>query len=133
MKLIVAFSLLALSLGLMGCGSGPGDQVKAFVQAMEDGDADKLKALSPGISRGLPDEKLDGLVTQAAVDMKKLGGVESVTINDEAIDGDIAVVSYTINYGDGSTVEDEIELVKIDGDWVITVETEDKEASNDLG
>ena len=87
---------------LVGCGNGdnsnsptknapanaatPGEVIKQFAEAMEAGDAETLKALMPDIEAKLGNNAYV-LAARMADSAKAVGGVASVTIDDETIRG----------------------------------------------
>ena len=139
---LVLVALLAASLAMVGCGDGggtastgaaneiatPGEVVTQLAEAMEAGDADKIKELMPDV-----ETKLGGnLYTNAqrmATSAQAVGGVESVTIDDETIKGDKAVVTATLTNGDGTSSTNTFQLVKQDGKWIVTLD--DSEMQDD--
>lgn len=124
--------LAMLTLGLVGCGAGPGDRVKEFTYAMEEGDTETVKEICPGMAALLPGEKLDGMVKEASIDAKAKGGIESITIDEETINGDSATVKATVTWGNGDSETDEVKMAKVDGEWIMSMEDEDKESGNNM-
>lgn len=121
MKHLLTALVLTCSFALVGCGGGgntPGDAVKDLTYAMEAGDAEKVKELVPELSENLGDDKIETLVKQSAKEAEANGGVKSITIDKEEIDGDKATVTATMVDGNGNSETDEFELVKKDGKWV---------------
>lgn len=128
MTRLLLLALVSATLTLVGCGgSGPGDRVKEFHYAMEKGDADTVKEIAPPLAAMLSDEKIEEMVASAAEDAEKKGGIESITIDKETIDGDTAHVEATVTFGNGETEDGEFDLKKVDGEWVFVLDTEDKD------
>lgn len=125
--------MAVLMLVMVGCGAGPGDRVKEFTYAMEKGDTEKVKEVAPGIATIIPADKLDGMIKEAAADAAKKGGVESITIDEEKIEGDTATVKATLKWGNGETETDDFKLSKVDGDWIIVMDSEDKDSGSEDG
>lgn len=122
MKKLFTLLLMVGSLTLVGCGgSGPGATVEELAYAMEDGDAEKLKELMPELGENLGDSKIETMAKQTAKETKEKGGIESVTIDKEEIDGDTAKVTATMKMGDGTSETEDFELEKKDGKWVISL------------
>jgi hypothetical protein len=121
-RLLTIVLVLALA-GLISCGikeSTPGDTVKKMVEKMEKGDVSVSKLLAKDLAALLGDEKLKASVEEESSKMKEKGGVASVTIDEEVIEGDTAKVKYTITYGNGDTESENADLVKEEGAWKIT-------------
>lgn len=148
MKQLLMMLLLACSLTLIGCGGGedtnkdgggdgttnkpsatsasPGDAVEAFARAMEAGDAAKVKELMPALAALAGNDKLEASVKENAGKMKENGGLKSVTIDKEEIDGDDAKVTATLETGNGKKETDDFVLTKVNDQWVITLDNEGK-------
>lgn len=128
MNRLLAMLVMVGSLALVGCGGsgGPGDTVKDLMTAMEKGDAGKVKELAPGMKM-LGDDKLEGMVEQMKLEAKKKGGIKDIEIIEEKIDGDKATVKYKVTMGDGtSDGEDEMQLIKDEGKWIVDMGDEGK-------
>ncbi len=120
-RVLMIVLVLALA-GLISCGkrdAAPGDTVKKMVEKMEKGDLSVSKLLAKDLAALLGDEKLKAAVEEQSAEMKEKGGVTSVTIDEEVIEGDTAKVKYTIAYGNGDTESEKADLVKEEGDWKI--------------
>lgn len=123
MKYLSALLVLVCSFSLVGCGggSGPGDTVKDLAYAMEKGDTERVKEIVPGMQTMLGNDKLDGMIKEAAADIKQDGGIKSVTIDKEEINGDTAKVTATVESGNGEKDTEDFVLSKIDGKWIVTL------------
>lgn len=123
MKRLLALIVAACSLALAGCGGGgtPAEAVTELAYAMEDGDADKLKKLMPELGDYLSDSKIETLAKQMAQQAKAEGGIKSVRIEEETINGDTAIVKATMVKGNGNEDYEEFELTKVKGRWVISM------------
>lgn len=132
MKHLLATLLLVGSFALVGCGGGgssPGDAVKEMTYAMEAGDAEKVKELIPELGENLGDGKIDTMVKQAAKETEESGGIESIVIDKEEINGDTAKVTATMTSGNGDVETDDFDLKKVDGKWVVTMGEDMKNAA----
>ena len=133
MKNLLLLALVSTMLTLVGCGgSGPGDRVIEFNHAMADGDVDTVKEIAPFLSTMLSDDKLTEMIESAAKDAEDKGGIESVTIDEETITGETARVKATVTFGNGETETDEVDLKKVDGEWILVLDTEEKEDGPEL-
>ena len=131
MKHLFCVLILACTFALVGCGGGssPGDAVKELTYAMEAGDAEKVKELVPELGENLGDGKIDTMVKQAAKEAKEEGGIKSITIDKEEINGDTAKVTATMTNGNGKSETEDFDLKKVDGKWVLTMGDDMKNAA----
>ena len=127
MKHLVAIMLIC-SLGLVGCGGDtapppkpdtPGEVVEKFAFAMQAGDADQMKELCPDLADNLDDEQLDDLTRRLATNALSNGGISTITIEEETIDGDKASVTAKLTNGNGLTDTTGFQLKQQDDQWVI--------------
>ena len=130
MKHLLTALVLACSFALVGCGgssAGPGDTVIELNKAMEAGDAETVKKIVPGMAGMIGDDKLKAMMTEASAEAKKKGGIKTIEILKEEIDGDTAVVEHKVVWGNGDEDSDTTELVKNeDGNWIVSMEDMDK-------
>jgi len=119
MRKILAVLGLA-GLVIMACGGGggastPEDAVTGFFDAMKSGDIDAMMQYAPEAERGEITEEDREMFAAVA------GMMESMELNvvGSEIDGDEAVVTVEITFM-GETNEEEIDLMKENGSWVIT-------------
>lgn len=128
MKQLLTALVLLCSFALVGCGgsAGPGDAVKELNYAMEKGDLDTVKKIIPGLAGMMGDEKLKAMMTEASAEAKKKGGIKSVEILKEEINGDTATVEHKVTWGNGDEETETTELAKVDGQWIISMDDMDK-------
>lgn len=129
MKQLLTALVLLCSLALVGCGgsAGPGDAVKELNYAMEKGDLDTVKKIVPGLAGMMGDEKLKAMMTEASAEAKKKGGIKSIEIIKEEINGDVATVEHKVTWGNGDEETETSELTKTDkGQWIISMDDMDK-------
>ena len=122
--LSVFFSLIVLT----GCsGSGPAATVERFYRAVEAGD---VKAASELVSRSLVvmmgREKIEAALESQTVDIIRKGGIQSIEVLSEEVDGNVAEVNVRITYGNDETEEANADLTRLDGRWMLTPDPEDK-------
>ncbi|MEM9347183.1 MAG: DUF4878 domain-containing protein [Planctomycetota bacterium] len=124
MKQLLTTLLLVCSFTLIGCGgsgASPGDTVTEFARAMEAGDAEKMKELCPDLEKTLGSGMIDKMATQMKEEAEESGGIKSITIDKEEINGDTAKVTATVTNGNGDSKAEDFELEKVDGKWVIVM------------
>jgi hypothetical protein len=103
------FAVLLLTI-LVGCfGSSPSSAANSFMSALQDGNATKAKQYATTNS---------AVVLDMMVAMGKLPNVKSFKIVKELVDGNRAMVRYT---QDDSGQEQELNLVKVDGEWKVQI------------
>ncbi len=121
---VLSVMLLIAAFGFSSCGkkdSTPGDVVKSMVKKMEAGDKSVKNLMVDELAAMLGDEKLEAGLQEESAEMKEKGGVKSVTITEESIEGEEATVRYTVEYGNGDIDEEKADLIMEDGKWKITV------------
>jgi hypothetical protein len=96
-------------------GDSPAEVGRKAFKAVESGDRaalDKLTASSPKARRDM-----DGALGEGTSDIRSRGGIKSIVTKDERINGDRAVVSYDITWGNGTSRGWNLRLVKENGAW----------------
>jgi ABC-type glycerol-3-phosphate transport system substrate-binding protein len=122
---LLAALVLALALAVAGCGGSdesPEDVTESFYSALADEDAGEVCDLlsesaaesAAGGGDSCEDGFKDALETGAA--QAALGLADDIEVGDSEIDGDSATV--TVTSGDQ---EDEVPLVKEDGEWKVDI------------
>ncbi len=114
-------TIVLIALGLLsGCANnGPAKTVETFFRSIEKGDLDiAVDQLSIQITGTFGRDKLKVSLSEFSQDINAVGGIESIE-TDETINGNVAVVNYSITIGDGSTENGTMDLIKEDGDWKI--------------
>lgn len=114
---------LALVL-VSGCRpSGPAQTARAFYDNVAAGEIEAaIDLLSGQIVSQLGREKLRAGLREVARDIQEKGGLEEVEITEESVQGEIATVSVTVRFGDGSTESETMHLVREEGAWRIQPE-----------
>lgn len=125
MKMKLASLLCALGFWLLiGCGGGaggssPGDVVKKYTTAMIKGDmATALTCIDPA-KRKQAEKILELGVTVAAGFASAEGGLDSVTILNEDVQGDRARVGYQSRTKKGVERRASANAEKINGTWYV--------------
>ena len=111
---------------LVGAGCGflfakPSGTVKKFYKNVESGELDAAIALfskTSEVNMFGPAKVKAGLTSQSQ-EFKKRKGIDSISITDEQINGEIGVVRGTVKFNDGSSVGFDSTLNKEDGNWKI--------------
>ncbi|MEM6504482.1 MAG: DUF4878 domain-containing protein [Planctomycetota bacterium] len=124
-------SLIISALCLTACGGEsttntpgeseptPGDAVEAFARAMEAGDVQAIKSLCPDFEENLTASEIADLAGRAAGSARAAGGIETITIDSESVDGDTATVTATLTNGNGASSTETLKLNRLDGKWTI--------------
>lgn len=127
---------------LIGCGgdegsgtdaaNSPGETVEQLAYAMEAGNGEKIQQLMPTFKMNVGAAQFDEVVKQVARNAVENGGIASITIDKEEIDGDKATVTATLANGNGGSSVETFTLVKKDDRWVIaTIDTTSSPAQAD--
>jgi hypothetical protein len=114
--------ILCLFVALTSCEgrAGPGKTVSNFVHHVEQGHADAaIELLSSKIVDALGKPKLEVSLSAETERVKEKGGIKSVVIEKEDINGETATVKSMITFGNGETRNDESKLVKENGKWKV--------------
>jgi hypothetical protein len=127
-KLILAsFALACMTLGGCGGGSGPGESAAGFFKAAGAGDAEKAKSfVAPEDKAGDKGKMFDLMLPKFAEAAKAKGGIKSVTVVEEKIDGDTATVKLKFEFGNGTTENEEGKMKRVGGKWYLAADKEDK-------
>ena len=119
------FSLaLFAALVAVGCAdSGPAGTVKQFYRFVESGELEAASEMLTGrmVSMLGPD-KVKAALGEGMADVSKKGGIQSLDILSEEVDGPVAKVRLRVTYGNGETEEEELELIRVDDRWIISVD-----------
>lgn len=123
--------VLIISVSLTSCGKGgsntPSKTVIALFDSMKNKDFAKSAAMYVnGKGEKLSEEeakKIEGMIGMGAKNYEKKGGLDKVVIDEEKIneDGSSAKVNFTIHYKNGKTEKDKMNLIKVDGKWMMKV------------
>ncbi len=123
-KFLVFFAaVFALSL-FVGCGgsSSPGDKAVVIYEKLANGDVDFVYDNIAMQGKEPSEEeiaKLKGLLGMAKAETDSKDGIDSIEVISEEIeeDGNKATVRIQFTYGNGETDEDDVIMLKEDGDW----------------
>jgi len=129
MKTMLKILICALGCWLMaGCGGSgegggggntPGDVVKRYGTALCNADTKAaLECIDPAKREAIKELIAMGAEIASAF-AKEEGGLASVTIVREEVEGDNALVGYTTKTKDGNERSDTVRAEKINGTWYI--------------
>lgn len=119
-------TLAVLTFALIGTGcqylfAKPSDTVKKFYKHVEAGEVDAaISLISPNSPVAmLPPAKIKAGIAEQSLGFKKKQGIASIEIQDEQINGEIAVVKGVVKFNDGTSTNFETTLAKENGAWKI--------------
>lgn len=117
---LFALALCLAALPLAGCsGSSPESAVKAFYNALADGDtATAKKYIDPEALNGPTGAMADAMLPKITGVIKNAGGIKSIDCTNSTVNGDQATVHVKLTLKNGETNEDDLHLVNKDG-WKI--------------
>lgn len=111
--------VFAIAAACSGGGTGPGDVVESFNMALAEGDVDTaIEHIQPS-QRETIRPKLNMIAPMAATQLEQKGGIDSIEVTNEQVEGDTATVAYTVHYGNGEEAEEEDTLTRVDGTWYV--------------
>ena len=123
-RIILGLTVIMVAVLAASCThSSPKNVAKAYISAIQKGDAEK--AADCFYYEGTDEEKEQSRATMIALCQKgmqsieKHEGIQSFKIESVDEDGDKAIVHGTVTYKDGTSEPDEISTVKKDGKWYI--------------
>ncbi len=103
--------------------SGASTALEKFFRAMDDGEIDTaMEVMDPQMIEMFGSSKVRMMLTEGSRETQAKGGIESFTIDEESINGDLADITFTIEYGDGTVETDTIQMMKTDGNWYFNTE-----------
>jgi len=114
---------------LLRGSDSPGDVVKKIIRATEKGDADEMIShlvkkerdlFNTNTPQGSPKKMIEQKMAEGSKEAKQKGGVSSIDIKNEKIEGDTATVDFVVKMGNGETDPGTMKLVKEDGKWKVS-------------
>lgn len=126
-KMFRLMAIAIVSLAFFACGSKsatPEGATGAFLKSYQKGDYAALvdqMHFSQELTKDQKDQFVQMLQEKSAPEIEKKGGIASYEIGEVemAENGESAKVNYTLTYGDGTSKPDKINLVLVDGKWMI--------------
>jgi hypothetical protein len=130
-KIVIALVVLSVLLLVIGCGSSssPSTVAEDFVRAVADQDCSRIVPLLSDESKALFEQEGQDAEAgcEAAIGGDTVGQdivINNLEITNETEDGDSAQVDIKMSYSVGDeeqTTEDNVKLVKQNGDWKVAV------------
>lgn len=121
---ILVVTLISV-LVLVNCGGGPStpqDIVKESFRMMEKNDQAGIKdLLSTQVKALLDDKKLEEGLNNRYNEIKAKGGIAEIEFLKEEIDEDEANFKVKLVYGDGTSKDEKVKLVKEEGEWKLGI------------
>ena len=121
--LIIGAIVLVLLIGgglaayfLLSGSQSPTDVTKKFINAIASKDKAAAKNLA---AKSTNTSELDGFVDDAGGDIQRAGGIDTININKEDVNGDTASVQFEIKYKNSKSDKGTMSLVKEDGAWKV--------------
>lgn len=105
---------------LTGCQASPGSTVRDFFKDLEQGEINRASESFSSQTNELYGNKLQVGMREVPAQLEAKKGIKKIKILDESVKGDLAKVAYQIEFGDGSTEEGTLDLIKEEGKWKIT-------------
>lgn len=130
MKKLVALFAVVAAFFAVSCG-GPSTPGAAAVEAYELMAAGKYEKLVDKFYVANPEDKaeFDSMILSLCKEkvepqMKAKGGIDKVELVSEELseDGNSARVTTKVYYGDGTEKEDRTNMVKVDGEWLVSMD-----------
>ena len=120
------YAYVLMMFAFTSCGffdSGPTGTLKAFYKEVETGKLTEAtgRLTGPAVQM-LGNEKLKASLAEQSEKMKQKGGIKSIEIKSEEINGEVATVEALLNFGDGSTDSDKTKFIKGEKGWLIVAE-----------
>ena len=113
---------LALFVALLaGCGGGgPADTAEAFQRHVAAGETEAaVELLDPAITQ-MMGPKIQAAMAAQTAEISAKGGISSVRVLNETINGETATVEMETTYGNGETDSETVTLRQVDGDWKLS-------------
>ena len=111
--------LVGTGMAFLACGvNSPASTVRKFYGYMEAGDAEKVVGLfSQDVTNTLGKDKLRAAVEMNIAKIKSNGGIKSLKLENETVNGNFAQILVTTVSGNGETSTETVKLVKENGVW----------------
>jgi hypothetical protein len=122
-----AISLLSvifvISIFVVGCGDGssPADSIKEFYKKVEKNDKSAIDHMSAIVVESMGEEKIEQALEEQSKEIAEKEGIAKMEVLNEEIKDETAKVELKITYGNGEEEVENIDMVKEDGDWKMSI------------
>ena len=90
-----------------------------YVRAIADGKHDAVMAMMNPEMRVLGDDKIKMLLNKQKKSIDAKGGIKTIVVDNEKVEGERAQVALKVQFGDGSSDIMNLRLAKFDGKWKV--------------
>ena len=121
MKRMIQSLVLMLAVVLAACSdSGPSGVAGNFFHRVDKGEMQEAASLmtGPGVAM-LGKEKMAAMLSDLTDSFQKKGGIRDIETVSEEVNGGTATVRLRLTFEDGTTGEEKLDMVKVDGNWMI--------------
>ena len=119
-------AVFVAALAVTACGApGPGKTVEQFYRAVESGRVDAatdMLSIADAEMAAIASAKLAAAFERERARFAEAGGIESIEVLSEEIDGNRATVNVRMIFGNGAEDEEGHDLVQVDGRWKISID-----------
>ncbi|MBZ8180865.1 DUF4878 domain-containing protein [Oscillatoria salina] len=121
-KFVLTAIIAGTSVLVYGCfNTGPAGTVKQFYRSLEAGKVENAANMfSSTVVKTMGIDKLKTGLTQGVREIQEKGGIKSIKILNEDVVGEVAEVTYTIEFANGTTETETTKLVKENDEWKIS-------------
>ena len=115
LSLLAILAVVAVACG----GGGPEATVKTFFSLMEEGKVSEASELVMA-----PDEMkafMSMAMAEGTKELERKGGIKKMKFLEKNVTGETAELKVEMTYGNGETDTQDISLVKVDGDWKLSM------------
>lgn len=118
-KFLLAVGSVALLLAV-GCTKKPGKVGTAFMEDFAAGKSEEVVKMSGPALKAFGEDKLKAGVAEASAKLQKEGKtIKNIEVAKEEITGDTATVTLKVVYSNDKEENVNMNLVKIDGKWLV--------------
>lgn len=112
--------LMIVALLLAACAaSGPGATLQRYMKIVEAGEVTKATTMFPSALQAQFASKIVAMIGAETDRIKKKGGLKAMDVVKEDVTGDIASVTLTTHYGNGTVDTSTTKLLREDNEWKI--------------